>query len=229
MNRFRWLSVTLVGVFLILIGPGMGRAGHDDDLRYWGYSSELINEARKAITDTHAARGDAPGAPPAGIPQPIDEPTSVQQQLTELGRTRSLHPESQLAIDAAKGRLEDYWSRMGTGGRQLGPTLGMVERQELAARIKNGVEAKGYLISRLELHDAPANLGQPQVKAWIRASRPMKSRDPYREAQANLAELKELTMAAGTVDGVCLLSEMTIFVAEDPNRRHYYEKTILLP
>jgi hypothetical protein len=231
MNRSQGLRFWLMVCAVTCLAPGLVQADPQDDMRYWGYSSEIIKDARKAINDTHVMSSpQALVQPGVEAAQPQDEATAVQQQLTELGRTRSLHPETPLTVVDVKHRLDNYWDKMGTGSRRVeGPILSSTERDEIVARIQAALESKGYSVGRLELIDTPANLGQPQARAWIRAARPLKTKDPYREAQTNLAEIKTTTLSAATKDGICPLSEMTIFIAEDPRSRNYYEKTILLP
>ncbi len=207
-------------------------ADFDHDMRYWGYSNDVMREARKAVDETHVQESTkpTPAAVGAKAPAPVDEASLVQEQLTELGRTRSLHPETPFAIERAKSRLHNYWDEMG-GTQRTRETIAMpaAERDELNRRIRAALEEKGYRIVRFDLIDTIPNLGQPQVRAWIRVSRAPTSKDPYREAQKNLAEVRELATGAATRDGFCALSEMTIFVNEDPKSKKYYEKTILVP
>ena len=64
------------------------------------------------------------------------------------------------------------------------------------------------------------------MRAVVRVVKPMK-RGSYSEVQTRLNDIKEICTKAATIDGHCMLSEMTTFVAENPKNNYYYEKTIL--
>jgi len=82
---------------------------------------------------------------------------------------------------------------------------------------------------QLSLVDLPEGSLKNTLRAIVRVTRPLKTRNSYKEIQSSLAEIKKLCMEAGTIDGVVYLSEMTTFVAENPRNNYYYEKTILNP
>ncbi|RCK80592.1 MAG: hypothetical protein OZSIB_2905 [Candidatus Ozemobacter sibiricus] len=217
-------------IALCVLMPGLARAAVTDDLEYLGYSKELRDFAADKIQKTHVkpqSGATAFGmAPETG---PIDEATAVQEQLTELGRTRSLTPQTTLATDEAKARLDDFWARMGRRGQKEMPYLSDEQKTMLKNRIRAELEGVGYTIKQIDLIDVPASLDVPQVRGVVRVVRPVTTKNPYREIQNNLAEIKELCLRAATIDGTRYLRELTTFIAENPQNNYYYEKTILNP
>ena len=102
-------------------------------------------------------------------------------------------------------------------------------KQDLQKRMTDALTGAGYTVKQLTLLDMPANLGVPQARAVIRVVRPIKTKNPYREIQNSLAEVKTSCLNAATIEGVLYPGEMTTFLAENPQNNYFYEKTILNP
>jgi hypothetical protein len=224
MKRSWWLSLVVV-VGLLTVGTGFAGT-MEDDLRYLGYSSELTDLARRGHADSHKK---AALTPPVLESFPMSEADAVTEQLAELGRTRSLQADMPGQSDQLRDKLDGYWSRMSPDGRGGMRFLTPEFKNELKTRLANILEQRGFAIRQLELIDMPANLGIPQARAVIRAVRPLKTKNDYKEIQNNLAEIKQVSLEATTIDGVLYLSELTTFVAENPRNQYYYERTILIP
>ena len=84
----------------------------------------------------------------------------------------------------------------------------------------------GYKIVQLEVLPVAEYSTKNAVRAVVRVTKPMKT-GSYNEVQGRLNSIKEICMNAATIDGHCMLSEMTTFIAENPKNKYYYEKTIL--
>lgn len=219
----------VVLIALCVLMPGLARAAVTDDLEYLGYSKELQDFALDKIQKTQAKPQSAAAFGMAPETGPIDEATAVQEQLTELGRTRSLTAQTTLSTDETKARLDDFWARMGRRGQKEMPYLSDEQKTMLKNRIRAELEGVGYTIKQIDLIDVPASLDVPQVRGVVRVVRPVTTKNPYREIQNNLAEIKELCLRAATIDGTRYLRELTTFIAENPQNNYYYEKTILNP
>ncbi len=224
----RLWSVALVALVVCQPVSLLGAAA--DDMEYLGYSKELREFVTEQVKKTHAQPKS--GAAPLGMaPEtgPIDEADAVQEQLTELGRSRSLTPESELAAEQSKARLDEFWTRMGIQPTRDAVTLNDEQKAFLKNRIKTQLEGVGYQVKQVDLIDVPANLGIPQVRGVVRVVRPLTTKNGYREIQNNLAQVKDLCLKAASDDGTQYLCELTTFIAENPKNNYYYEKTILNP
>ncbi|EKD81016.1 MAG: hypothetical protein ACD_39C02032G0002 [uncultured bacterium] len=193
----------------------------EGDLKFLGYSQEMINEA---VT----ASGMTPVKSPEIAPDNSDEATQVKEQLYELGRTRSLSPNLEDRSEAIRDNVLSYWEHMSPDAGKAEP-LSDELKQALAANIRTALENKGYNISQLDLLDLPEGSLHNKLRAVIRVSRNLQTRNSYKEIQGNLAEVKQICSDAATVEGYNYLSELTTFVAENPKNNYYYEKTILKP
>ncbi len=208
--------------------PMAGFAAVEDELKYLGYSSEFTDMAHDAYTKTHK---EAPKTPEteAKAPTVMDEADAVKEQLAELGRSRSLTPETPVASTESKNKLDAFWKKMSPEADS--PIVAMPEelRAQLREALTQTLNTAGYEINQLDLIDAPSNLGNPQVRAVIRVVKPLQTKDSYREIQNNLAQIKDACLQAGTIDSVLYLSELTTFIAVNPKNKYYYEKTVLNP
>ena len=195
-------------------------ASPEGDLKYMGYSQEMVSEVLSAT-------GCEP-APEAATATEQDEADSNLEQLTELGVTRSLTPTLEDRSGAIRDEVLTYWDKMSPAASNVQP-ISAETRALIEANIRTALETAGYSIVQLSLVDLPEGSLKNTLRAIVRVTRPLKTRNSYKEIQGNLAEIKKLCMEAGTIDGVVYLSEMTTFVAENPRNNYYYEKTILNP
>ncbi|HAE40755.1 MAG TPA: hypothetical protein DCG57_19295 [Candidatus Riflebacteria bacterium] len=193
----------------------------EGDLKYLGYSQEMIDEAVNVSGMTSVKS-------PEIAPDTSDEATQVKEQLYELGRTRSLSANLEDRSESIRDEVLSYWEHMTPGASKAEP-LSDELKQALAASIRSALESKGYTISQLDLLDLPEGSLHNKLRAVIRVSRDLKTRDSYQEIQGNLIEVKRICSEAATIEGYNYLAEMTTFVAENPKNNYYYEKTILKP
>ncbi len=196
-------------------------ASPEGDLKYMGYSNEMVSEVLSAT-------GCEPAKPEAAAATEQNEADSNLEQLTELGVTRSLTPTLEDRSGAIRDEVLTYWDKMSPAASNVQP-ISPETRALIEANIRTALETAGYSIVQLSLVDLPEGSLKNMLRAIVRATRPLKTRNSYKEIQSNLAEIKKLCMEAGTIDGVVYLSEMTTFVAENPRNNYYYEKTILNP
>ena len=195
-------------------------ASPEGDLKYMGYSQEMVSEVLSAT-------GCEPATEAAAATEQ-DEADSNLEQLTELGVTRSLTPTLEDRSGAIRDEVLTYWDKMSPAASNVQP-ISAETRSLIEANIRTALETAGYSIVQLSLVDLPEGSLKNTLRAIVRVTRPLKTRNSYKEIQGNLAEIKKLCMEAGTIDGVVYLSEMTTFVAENPRNNYYYEKTILNP
>lgn len=198
-----------------------GAFATEGDLKYLGYSQEIIDEAVNIS-------GMTPVKSPEIAPDNSDEATQVKEQLYELGRTRSLSANLEDRSENIRDEVLSYWEHMSPDATKAEP-LSDELKQALAASIRTALESKGYTISQLDLLDLPEGSLHNKLRAVIRVSRNLKTRNSYNEIQGNLAEIRQLCSEAATIEGYTYLAEMTTFVAENPKNNYYYEKTILKP
>jgi len=196
-------------------------ASPEGDLKYMGYSQEMVSEVLSAT-------GCEPAKPEAAAATEQDEADANLEQLNELGVTRSLTPTLEDRSGAIRDEVLTYWDKMSPAANNVQP-IGSETRTLIEANIRTALETAGYSIVQLSLVDLPEGSLKNMLRAIVRVTRPLKTRNSYKEIQGNLAEIKKLCMEAGTIDGVVYLSEMTTFVAENPRNNYYYEKTILNP
>lgn len=192
----------------------------EGDLKYLGFSQELINEA-VSVSGMTPVKTTPPEAD-------IDEATQVKEQLFELGRTRSLAANLEDRSESIRDEVLTYWEHMAPDTAKAEP-LSDELKATLASSIRTALENKGYRISQLDLLDLPEGSLHNKLRVVVRVSKELKTRDSYKEIQSNLAEVKQACSEAATLDGYNYLSEMTTFVAENPKNNYYYEKTILRP
>ncbi|PKL49719.1 MAG: hypothetical protein CVV42_05120 [Candidatus Riflebacteria bacterium HGW-Riflebacteria-2] len=192
----------------------------EGDLKYLGFSQEVIDEA-VSISGMTPVKQAQPAAE-------TDEETLVQEQLYELGRTRSLSASLQDRSEVIRDEVLSYWEQMSPDATQAEP-LSDELKASLTANIRAGLESNGYRISQLDLLDLPEGSLHNKLRVVVRVAKELRTRNSYQEIQGNLAEVRQICTAAATIDGYNYLSELTTFVAENPKNNYYYEKTILKP
>lgn len=225
-----------VGILLVAFGLCVLPvwAGSAEEMKYLGYSDEITNFTQDQVVKTHRAEPETPPAaaqplPPVRSDRAYEEATAVQEQLTELGKARSLSAETPDRSQEVKQRLDTYWQDMNAGEAAKVQVLSEAFKNELKGRLGQALQGAGYAIRRLDLVDLPPNLGTPQVRAVIRLVKPLKNPNGYQEIQQNLGEVKDICNQVGNVNGINYLGELSTFVAENPRNQYYYEKTILHP
>lgn len=196
-------------------------ASPEGDLKYMGYSQEMV-------TEVLSATGCEPARTSQNQADDQEEANSNLEQLTELGVTRSLSPVLEDRSGAIRDEVLTYWDKMTPNNDNIQP-VSAETRAMLENNIKAALEGAGYSVAQLSLLDLPDGSLKNKLRAVVRVTRPMKTKNSYKEIQTNLAEIKKLCNEAATIDGVNYLSEMTTFVAENPRNNYYYEKTILRP
>lgn len=195
-------------------------ASPEGDLKYMGYSQEMVDEVMTA-TGCEPVKQTEDQADP-------EEATSNLEQLTELGATRSITPSMEDRSGSIRDEILNYWDGMTPTGKNIQPVSAEI-RAQIETGIKTALEGAGYTVVQLSLLDLPEGSLKNTLRAVVRVTRPVKTRNAYKEIQASLAEIKKLCNEAATIDGINYLSEMTTFVAENPRNNYYYEKTILNP
>ncbi len=196
-------------------------ASPEGDLKHMGYSQEMVSEVM-------AATGCEPVKAADNTAADKEEADANLEQLTELGVTRSLTPTIEDRSGSIRDEVLTYWDRMAPVNKNIQP-VSAETRTLIEKNIREAIEAAGFSIVQLNLLDLPEGSLKNTLRAVVRVTRPMKTRDSYKEIQKSLAEIKQLCNEAATIDGVNYLSEMTTFVAENPRNNYYYEKTILRP
>ncbi len=211
-------NLYIIGLAVATLASAPAFASPKNDMQFLGYSQEFVNTTMTAIgqsDDTEAARNL----------EPVDEATSVQEQLTELAHTRAIRADLEDRSLEIKEKIDSYWHKMNPNPYE--PALSDELRSEILASMREALVLNNFDIKQLELLDLPDGSHKDKFRAVIRVTRPLKTRNSYKEIQQNLAEIRQLCAQAATVEGVNYLSELTTFVAENPKNRYYYEKTIL--
>ncbi|MBF0544831.1 MAG: hypothetical protein HQM08_10375 [Candidatus Riflebacteria bacterium] len=220
----------LLPALLLFFNSSVLKADYSDDMKFLGYTDELRDWVSSTISksnnfgkaDTDSASSTNPAITPKG-----EDPNALLEQLSELGRTRNLNPEKPVNSEKVKSEVDGYWKNMAIKGPEEKAKL----PDSIKTRLKESILAElakvGYTVKQIDLVDVPPNLGVPQVRLILRAVRSLKTNNSYKEIQENLAEIKQICLKNGTVDGLTYLSELTTFVAENPRNNFYYEKTVL--
>lgn len=215
-----------IAIAAALLTTGAVSASPRGDMEFLGYSEEMMNDTAKLIEDNNEIEKQDE-ALDALTPETkeVDEATALQEQLVELANTRSIRADISDRSLEIKGKIGKYWEKMN-------PTRNFTAlsdelRGQILAGIREALSLSGYSVVQLELLDLPEGSVQDKFRAVVRATRPLKTRNSYKEIQQNLGEIKQICSQAATVEGVSYLSELTTFVAENPKNKYYYEKTIL--
>lgn len=224
--RRNLLSIGLVFGLLI---SGSVLASTRGDMEFLGYSEEMMQDSMKIIEENGDIESEDASLNLPPLPNPeeneMDEATSLQQQLVELGNSRSIRADMSDRSLEIKNKIGKYWNHMSPDRGSAG--LSDELRSQILAGIREALTVNGFAVTQLELLDLPEGSNQDKFRAVVRATRPLKTRNSYREIQQNLVEIKQLCCQAATIEGTNYLSELTTFLAENPRNKYYYEKTIL--
>ncbi len=209
-------------IFMTVIAAmAMPVTGAEGDLKFLGYSDELINEV-KNITGIASVNNSNLTS------EELEEADSVKEQLFELGTTRSLSPHLEDRSQEIRDEVLSYWQVMSPDANKSLP-ISQEIKETVAQNVEQALLANNFTVLQLDLLDLPEGSLHNKMRAVVRVSRQLKSKNSYNEIQANLKEVKNICNQAATIDGYCYLSELTTFVAENPKNNFYYEKTILTP
>jgi hypothetical protein len=189
------------------------------DMEFLGYSKNFVEETRAVIGLEKEPKPDTTGY------DSNTEADHVQEQLTELGRTRALRTDLSDRSLEIRNQVNSYWNNMEPDTDYFALTDEL--KSELLAGMREALALNNFKVIQLELLDLPEGSNKDKFRAVVRATRPLKTKNTYKEIQNNLNEIRRVCSQAATIDGICYLSELTTFVAENPKNRYYYEKTIL--
>jgi hypothetical protein len=220
------LKASIFAVLAAFMSYGSCFADTCGDLEYLGYSSDITSEIRKHLKDSHSDELCSLNKSQAKCDcYPKTEADYTQEQLYELGKTRGLHASIPSNSGQIKNEVDNFWAKMSPDykGHKV-PTL---IKQQIFVEMKQALESANYKVIQLEILDLPEGNESNKVRAVIRVTRNLKTRNSYKEIQANLKEIKAICNVAANINGHQYLSELTTFVAENPNNKYYYEKTIL--
>lgn len=193
----------------------------EGDLKFLGYSQEMINDVVKATGGTTAKNQQKSD-------ENLSEVDAVQEQLFALGQTRSLNSTLENRSKDIREDVISYWDRMSPVANKSVP-LSDELKETISANLRAALEKNGFTIVQLDLLDLPEGSLHNKLRAVVRVSRAVSANDAYTDIQKNLIEVRNICSEAATVNDFCYLSEMTTFVAENPKNSYYYEKTILKP
>jgi len=161
----RFFGCTLLAITAaIACCPATGSAAVEDELRYLGYSSEIASMADDTYKRTHKETAPTPEAA-AKSPTILDEADAVKEQLAELGRTRSLTPQTPVASEESKNRLDAFWKQMASTKTETAAPMSDELRARLKDAITQALTGAGYDIKQLDLIDTTPNMDNPQVRA----------------------------------------------------------------
>ncbi|MDN5278091.1 MAG: hypothetical protein PWR01_2056 [Clostridiales bacterium] len=218
-----------IGIMAFLLASTVAYASPKGDMQFLGFSDEIISDVMESINenDEYADEEEAIDAAIAANPanEEADEATYLQEQLVELANTRSIRADLSDRSEEIKEKIDGYWTRMNPPSSE--PGLSDELRSQILAGMREALALNGYTIVQLELLDLPEGSVQDRFRAVVRVTKPLKTRNSYKEIQQNLVEIKQICNQAATIEGRAYLSELTTFVAENPRNKYYYEKTIL--
>ena len=193
------------------------------NLDYLGYGEEMIDLIGEEVGLFSIDDEDD-----EGNEEKIGEVDSTVEQLKELGVSRSLSENMKDRSESVREKNAEFWRRI--GNRETEQPQNVVVSEETKALIKSNIAKaltdNGYKIVQLEVLPVAEYSTKNAVRAVVRVTKPMKT-GSYNEVQGRLNSIKEICMNAAIIDGHCMLSEMTTFIAENPKNKYYYEKTIL--
>ncbi|GAB4283431.1 MAG: hypothetical protein Kow0029_29550 [Candidatus Rifleibacteriota bacterium] len=199
------------------------------DLEYLGYSEDILKEIKNEveISDITANEEGCEIEDAKLATDDIDEAASTQEQLFELANTRAIRADMNDRSLQIKTKIDNFWEKMHpkASDQELTDEI----RAQLNSKLHETLTLNGFTVVQLELLDLPEGSLKDKFRAVVRVTRPLKTRNSYKEIQENLVEIKKLCSQAAFIDGKNYLSELTTFVAENPKNKYYYEKTILTP
>ena len=193
------------------------------NLEYIGYGDEMID-----LVDEEIGLFSIKDDDDEVNEEKISDVDSTVEQLKELGVSRSLSENMKDRSEIVREKNAEFWRKI--GNREIEQPKNVVVSEETKALIKSNIAKaltdNGYKIVQLDVLPVAEYSTKNAVRAVVRVTKPMKS-GSYNEVQSRLNSIKEICMNAATIDGHCMLSEMTTFIAENPKNKYYYEKTIL--
>jgi hypothetical protein len=195
-----------------------------DDLKFLGYSENITQEISQALEETGVVEPDIKVLSDNDT-QALTEVEAVQEQLYELGVTRGLSAQSIDQSDRLQRELTTFWEDVET--TKTPEKVSAEIKQQIYNNILSDLNKAGYDVLRLEILDLPEGNTDQQIRAIVRAVKPLKTKNSYLEIQKNLIQIKAICVKAATIGSMPYLSELTSFVAENPKNKYYYEKTIL--
>lgn len=198
-----------------------------ENLDYLGYSKDMQKFAESVVSCCGTNSQQSENKSEKKETKLFSEADSVQEQLTELAKTRGISSHNNFHTEKLKTAIQEYWKKQNTKGYYEPIVMSEELKKQLIDKIKQSLENHGYKIKKIELIDAPASLGVPQARLIVRVVKPLKTKNHYKEIQNNLLEIKQLCIQAATIDGIKYIRELTTFIAENPKNNYYYEKTIL--
>lgn len=195
------------------------------NLKYMGYSDEVVKAINEDIGLINYAELNRARTKDEEYLSEVD---STVEQLKELAVSRSIsHLEADRSA-AVKRKNEEFWKDI--HAKLAKEETGVVVSDETKALIKNNIQRaltrEGYKIIQLDIIPLSETSKKNAVRAVVRVVKPFKT-GGYKEVQSRLGNIKDICCKAATINGDCMLSEMTTFVAENPKNNYYYEKTIL--
>lgn len=219
----RKLLATLVLGFLCFAVTGW--ASPEGDLQFLGFSNEMINEVNSVLD---IENNEFVQTPKNETKKPKDNKTEadyLQEQLVELANSRAITASRKPKSEEIRNKTMDFWMKMQPANPNDPVTDDL--RSQILAGLRESLTLAGYSIIQLDLLDLPPEMRENKFRAVVRVTKPLKTKNSYKEIQNNLREIKEICSIAATINGKNYLSELTTFVAENPKNKYYYEKTIL--
>ncbi len=195
-----------------------------DDLKFLGYSKNITDEISQTLKETGIAEPDVKILS-ENDDRALTEVEAVHEQLFELGVTRGLSAQSADQSERLQQELNTFWDEVET--TKSPEKVSAAVKQQIYNNILTDLNKAGYNVLRLEILDLPEGNSDNQIRAIVRAVKPLRTKKSYLEIQKNLSEMKKICVNSATIGGMPYLSELTSFVAENPRNKYYYEKTIL--
>lgn len=155
------------------------------------------------------------------------EVDSSNEQLNEIGLSTSMTIDPKTRLEEIKKKNTAIWAGVMASNSH---TESVMVSEETIALLKNRIGKaltdNGYSIVKLDIIPLNKMSKRNAVRALVRVVKPMKT-GSYNEVQTRLHVIKDICCKAATVEGKCMLAEMSIFIVENPKNKYYYEKTIL--
>ncbi|MGM0598319.1 MAG: hypothetical protein ACQETH_00760 [Candidatus Rifleibacteriota bacterium] len=202
-----------------------GWTSPEGDLQFLGFSNEMIDEVNNVLDVENNEFVQTPENDSQKPKETKTEADYLQEQLVELANSRAITAGRKDKSEQIRNKTMKFWSKM-QPANQNSPATDELRSQVLAG-LRESLTLAGYRIIQLDLLDLPPEMSENKFRAVVRVTKPLKSRNSYREIQNNLKQIKEVCSNAATIEGKNYLSELTTFVAENPENKYYYEKTIL--
>ncbi|MFZ5952329.1 MAG: hypothetical protein ACOYXC_16620, partial [Candidatus Rifleibacteriota bacterium] len=178
-----------VGIAAALFTSALCSASPRGDMEFLGYSENFVKETENMIKDSDVDDHEDPTIETVSeSEEPVaDEASVLQEQLVELAKTRSIRADMSDRSLEIKSRIGQYWDKM-SPDRNV-PIIGDELRGQILSGIREALSVNGYEIVQLELLDLPEGSNQDKLRAVVRATRSLKTRNSYKEIQKNLGEI----------------------------------------